>query len=116
MSIDLDNVCFAVPLTILFAAVLSITTSVDGCWRPISARAVLMAVAFWKFSNNPPNSTSVADAIIFLIMLHYTCTGPSLGGIDFIGVLDFCPRKKIHQLCFVPQVMKYSMHPNKYGE
>ena len=53
-----------------------------------------MAVAFYKFSNNPPNSSPVADDMKFLIMLHSTCTGPFLGGIDCIGVLDFSPRRK----------------------
>ena len=35
-----------------------------------------MAVAFWQFSNNHPNSASMADAIILLIMLNSTCTRP----------------------------------------
>ena len=108
--------CFAIPLTILFAVVLYISTGVVGCWWSIYARAVLMAVAFWQFSNNPPNSVSVADAITFLIMLHYTCTGPFWGKIDCIGVLDIGPKKNIHQICFVTLVLKLRMHPNKYGE
>ena len=53
-----------------------------------------MDVAFWQFSNNPPNPASVADAMTFLIMLHSTCTGTFYGGIYCIGVLDFGPRKK----------------------
>ena len=53
-----------------------------------------MAVYFWKFSNNPPNYASVADSMTSLIILHYTCNGPFLGGIDCIGVLDFGPSKK----------------------
>ena len=65
-----------------------------GFWLTIYARAVLVAVAFWKFSNNPPNSASVADAITLLIMLYSTFTGPFSGSIDCIGVLDFGPRKK----------------------
>ena len=62
-------------MTMLFAAVLSVATGVGGCWWPISSRAVLMDVAFWQFSNNPPNSDYVADAVTFLIVLHSTCTG-----------------------------------------
>ena len=53
-----------------------------------------MAVASWKFSNNPLNSASMADSITFLIMLHSTCTGSFLGFIDCNCVLDFGPRKK----------------------
>ena len=70
--------CFAVPLIMLLAAVLSVATGVGGCWWPISARSVIMDLAFWKFPNNPPNSTSVADSITFLIMIHSTCTGKFL--------------------------------------
>ena len=68
--------CFSVPLTMLFAAVLSVATGVGGCGWPISARAVLMDVAFCNFSNNPPNYASMDDAIKFLIILNSTCTGP----------------------------------------
>ena len=78
----------------LFSAILSIDTGVGGCWWTISARNVLVAVAFWKFSDNPPSSASVADAIKFLIILHSTCIGPFSWVVDCIGVLDFCPRKK----------------------
>ena len=53
-----------------------------------------MDVAFWQFSNNPPNSASVAYSMKFLTMLHYICTGPFYREIDFIGVLDFGPSKK----------------------
>ena len=94
MSIALDLVCFDVPLTIMFAAVLSVATGVSGCWCPISAKSVRMEVTLWQFSNKLPNSASVADAITFLIILHSTCTGPLSGGISCIGVLDFGPRKK----------------------
>ena len=45
----------AFPLTMMFAAVLSIATGVGGCWCPISAREVLMDVTLWHFTNNPPN-------------------------------------------------------------
>ena len=94
MSIPQDLFYFAVPLTILFAAVLSVATGVGGCYFPIFAKSVRMKVAFWKFSNRPPNYASVADAITFLVMLHSTCTGPLSVGISCIGVLDFVPRKK----------------------
>ena len=94
MSMAQDIFCFSVPLMMLFASVLYVATDVGGCWSPISARAVRMDVNFWKFSDNPPNSASVDDAITLLIILQYTCTGPFSGGIDCIGVLDFGPRKK----------------------
>ena len=94
MSFAQDLFCFAVLLTIMVAAVLSIATSIGGCWWPITARAVLVDVAFWKFSNNSPNFSSVADAIKCFIMLNSTCTGPFSGGIYCIGGSDFGPRKK----------------------
>ena len=116
MSIALDLFCFAFPLTMMFIYVLSIATSVGGCWWPISARAILMDVAFWKFSNNPPDYAYVVDAITFLIMLHYTCTGPISGGISCIGVLYFGPRKNILPLCFMPPVLICRIHPSKCEE
>ena len=39
-----------------------------------------MYVAFWKFSNNPPNYASSDDVMTFLMILHPTCTGPFPGG------------------------------------
>ena len=72
---------FSVPLTMPFYAVLSIATGVGGCGWPISSRAVCMNVSFWKFSNNPPNYVSVADAMTFLIMLYSTCTGLFTGAL-----------------------------------
>ena len=55
MSIFL-NLFFAVPIMMLFAAVLSVATVVCGCGWPISAMAVHMDVTFWKFSDNNPDS------------------------------------------------------------
>ena len=78
----------------LFDAVLSVATGVGDFWWTISARAVLVEVAFWQFSNKPPNYYSVADTIKFLMMLHYACISPFYGGISCIGVLNFGPRKK----------------------
>ena len=46
MSIALDIFYFTVPLTIIFDDILSVATSVGGCWWPISDRAILMDVAF----------------------------------------------------------------------
>ena len=85
---------FSVPLMILFVAIFYVVTGDGGCWWPISDRSILVDVAFWKFSNNPPNSASVGDAITFYIMLHSTCTGPFSGYVACIGVLDIFPRKK----------------------
>ena len=78
----------------LFAAVLSVSTGVVGCWWPISDKAVLMEVYFWQFSNKPTSSASVADAITLLMMPHSTFTGPFSGGIFWICVLDFGSKKK----------------------
>ena len=94
MSIALDIFCFSVPLNMLFAAVFSVVTGDGGCWWPIFDMVILVAVALCQFSNNPPNSASVADAMTSLIIMHYTCTGPFGGGIDCIMVLYFGPRKK----------------------
>ena len=94
MSIARDIFCFSVPLKMLFGTVLSVATGVGGFWCPIYTKVVLVEVAFWYFSKKPLHSSSVADAIKFLMMLHYTCNGPFSGVISFIGVLDFSPRKK----------------------
>ena len=53
-----------------------------------------MYVAFWKFSNNPPSSDSVADSMMFIIILNSTGTSPFPGGIYVICVLDFGPREE----------------------
>ena len=78
----------------LISAVLYVATGVGGCWCPIYTKAVHMGVALCKFSNKPLNYASLDDAITFLIMLHSTRTGPFSGGISYIGVLDFGPKKK----------------------
>ena len=78
----------------MFTAILVVATDVGGCEWFISARAVCMDVAFWKFSNNPRNSTSVADAMTFIVILYSKFTGPFYWGFSFIVVLDFGPSKK----------------------
>ena len=93
MSIALDIFCFVVPLMMLFSAIISEATGVGGPGWRISARSVLMDVAFWQFSNNPPNYASVDDAMTFIIMLHSTCTVLFYGGIACISVLYFGPRE-----------------------
>ena len=62
-----------------FAAMLSVDTGVGGCGWPISAREVHIDVYFLHFKNNPPNHASVADAMMFIMILHSTCTGPFYG-------------------------------------
>ena len=79
MSTTLDIFCFDIPFTVLFSAVLSFDTDVCNCERTISDRALCMDVYFWKFSNNPPNSDSVIDAVVFIMILHSTYTGPFSG-------------------------------------
>ena len=78
----------------MFVSVLYVYTGVGGCEWPISSRSVRMYVAFWQFSNNPPNFASADYAMRFITILNYICTGPFFRGIAFIGVLDFGPRKK----------------------
>ena len=62
------------------SAVLYVVTGVGVFEWPISTRALLIYVTFWKLSNNPPNYASVADAMKLLIILYSTCTGPFYGG------------------------------------
>ena len=96
MSISLDLLCFSVPFTILFYAVLSIYTGVGGCEWTISAMAVLMDVAFWKFSNGLLNSDSVADAMTFIMILYSTCTVPLPGKFLLLVCWILVRGKKIH--------------------
>ena len=91
MSIAIDIFCFAVPLKILFSAILSVSTGVDGCWWNISTAAVLVDVALWKFSNNPPSYTSLSDTMTFLIMLHSTCTGTFCGITCIFKLIEVAP-------------------------
>ena len=79
---------------ILFAAVFYIATGIGGCEWPIYAREVRMDVTFRQFSNHPPNSASLSDSMIFLIMLYYKWTDTFSGGIYCIGVMDFGHIKK----------------------
>ena len=72
MYIDLDPFCFDVAFTMLFSALMSISTGASGFEWPISARSVHIDVAFWQFSKNPPNSASVADFMTSIIILHST--------------------------------------------
>ena len=116
MSIAWEMFCFAVTLTIFIDAVLPVATGVGGCRWTIYYRAVLVEVAFWKFSNNPPSSVSVADTMTFLMMLHSTCTGPFYGGISWTRVLKFGPRKNILCICFVPPVLICRMNWSIWGE
>ena len=116
MSIIRDFFCFAVPLTMLFANVLSFATGVGDCTWPIFARTVLVEVSFWRFSNNPLSFAFVADATTFVMMLHATCTGPFSMGISWIGALKFGPRKNIFQFCFMSLILICRMHRSICGE
>ena len=115
MYIDLDIFCFAVPFTTLFSSAWSVATGIGGCWWNIYAREVHMDVAFWQFSNNLPNSSSVVDAMTFLIRMNSACTGPFSGYIDSLGVLymDLSPRENINLLCCMPLVLRFSMDQNR---
>ena len=96
----------------MFPAVLSVSTGVGSCEWLISTRGIRTYVTFWKFSNNSFNSSSFADSVTFIIILHYTCTGPFSWGAYFIGVLDFGLKKNIYLIYFVPLVLRFRMHPN----
>ena len=100
----------------IFSAVFSVATRVGGCGWTIYARLFRMGVAFWKFSNNPPNSASLVDAMTFLVILYSTCMGPFYGGIDVIGMLllGFGPRKNIYLICCMPLVLRDGMNLNRY--
>ena len=78
----------------LFVTLFSVSNIVGVREWPISIRAVCLDVAFWQFSNIPPNYSYVADPIKFLILLHSTYTVLFSGGLYCIGALDFGPRKK----------------------
>ena len=73
-----------------------------------------MDVAFWQFSNHPPNNASVADAMIFIIMLNSTYTGPFPGPLLILMCWILFQGKNIHLLFFVPLVMICRMHPNMW--
>ena len=116
MSIDLDIFYLVIPFMMLFAAVLSFSTGVGGCWWTISARAVHMDVAFCQFSNSPLNSASMAYVMIFLVILHSTCAGSFSGALL---LLMLCCKilgrgKNIHLICCVPLVLIFRMHLNIY--
>ena len=96
----------------MIATVLSLATSVGGCWWPISDGDVLVAVTVWKFSNHPPNSDSVADAlhsslccIIHVLVLFM---GTLIVLVRWVLVLG----NNIYLLCFVPLVLICRMHLN----
>ena len=105
MSIALYLFCFALPLTMLFVTAFFVTRNVGDCGWTIYARAVLIDFVFRKFSNNPPNSASMAEAMTFIVMLYYTCNGQFTRVIDCINGLNFVPGEKIHLLCFVPLIL-----------
>ena len=116
MSISHDLLCLTVTLTMLFAAVFYVATGMGSCRWTISSRYVFIEVAFWQFSNNPPSSASMDDAMTSLMILHSTYNGPFYGGISWIGVLEFGHRKNIFLLCFVPPVLICGIHRIMCGE
>ena len=70
----------------LCVAKLSVATTVGGCGWPVSDRAVHMEVNFGKFSNSPPNSASMIEAMTLRMMIYSTCMGPFSWRIFKIGV------------------------------
>ena len=86
---------FSAPFTMMFDSVLSIVTGVGGCEWDISDRVFRMGVAFWEFLNYPPPySSSMFDAITFIILFHSICPSTFYWDICFICMLDFGPREK----------------------
>ena len=76
--------CFSVPFTLIFAEVMPVPTGVGGYGWPVSSRLVVrMDAAFWQFSKNTPNSNSVDDVMMFVIILYFACNGPFLWGRCF---------------------------------
>ena len=63
----------------------------DHSWQRIPYVCFLL-----EFLNNPPNSTSVADTMTFIVIMYSTCDGPFSGVISDIGVvlMDFGPITK----------------------
>ena len=86
---------FTVPFTMLFSTVFYVATGVSDCGCPIYDKAVCMYIAFWNFSDSSPNSDSVADSMMFIMILHSKFTGPFSGLTSVIGVLFLVlrPRK-----------------------
>ena len=68
-----------------------------------------------NFSNNPPTSASVADAMKFLMILYSTCIGSFWREVTIIGVLDFETRKNIRLLWCVLLVLRCRIHLNIHG-
>ena len=100
----------------LIVSAFFVTRNVGDCGWTIYARAVLIDFGFRKFSNSPPNSASMDDAMTFLSIMYSTCTGTFSGGIVCIVVLDFGHRKNIDLICFVPLVLRCRIYPNICGE
>ena len=96
MYIAMCIFCFTVTFTMISATMLSVATGIGVCGRPIYTREVRMDGDFWQLKKNPTNYSSVDDAMPFIRILHFTCTGPFPGEIAVIGVLllDFGQRKK----------------------
>ena len=89
MSISLDIMFLDVPSTILFAALLSVSTIVGGCGWSVSARLVQMDVSSWQVSKDPPNSDSVDYFMTFLVIINSTCMVHFLGALPLL-VCCFC--------------------------
>ena len=102
-SVD-NSVCCSFPPMLVVFGVPSLPR--PPAWKSISV----------IFSNKPPNSDPVDDAIIFLVMLNSTCTSLLSRGISCIGVLGFFLGQNILRLCFVPLVLIVRIYTSKCGE
>ena len=67
---------FFVLFTMLFAVELYVTTVSGGCGWPIYVRVVRIEVDFWQFSDNQPNSDSVVEVMMLLMILYSRSVGP----------------------------------------
>ena len=80
MSIDLDLRCLIILLAIPDAVELSVFIGV-GSWGYLnSPNVVLKITASCPFTNTPPISASIADAITFFMIEHTACRDPFGGG------------------------------------
>ena len=81
----------------IFDAVLYITLELVVVYGPFLLGKSLLMLTFWHFSNNLPNSASVAYVVTLIMIIHITSMGPFSGGISVIGVLflDFGMRKNL---------------------
>ena len=86
MSMALDIFCLVIFLAIPTAVALSTWMGVGGWVLPISVKVVRMGTAAWPLRKRTPYLSSVAEAMIFQIILHKTWTKPLRRGVYSVKV------------------------------